>query len=141
MTVHLLKLAVGAGSIDELRAWVARSGETRRGGRVVAITTRSAPKRLAEVLDGGCLFWVIRGSLAARQRIVAFEPFTDAGGTGRFHVFLAADVVPVRARPCRPFQGWRYLEAAEAPADAGSGAADEAIPAGMRRALAELCLI
>ena len=105
------------------------------------ITTRTAPKRVDEVLADGSLYWVIKGSVQARQRVVGIEPFNDASGVARVHILLAPDVVAVRPRPCRPFQGWRYLRADEAPVDVSAAAMDEAMPAAMRRDLLELCLL
>ncbi|MEM8664923.1 MAG: DUF1489 domain-containing protein [Pseudomonadota bacterium] len=143
MAMHLLKLAVGARSLDSLRTWVAQSSEAsaRAGGpRASRITTRMAPKRVDDVLDGGSLYWVIKGSLQARQPILAFEPFKDEDGVGRYHVYLKPEVTAVRPRPCRPFQGWRYLRPEDAPADWQMEDAGE-IPAAMRRELMELCLI
>ncbi|MBJ3775730.1 DUF1489 family protein [Acuticoccus mangrovi] len=144
MALHLLKLAVGAASFDDLRAWAERqAAEHAAAGRSAAarITTRMAPKRVDEVLDGGSLYWVIKGSLQARQRILAFEPFTDASGIGRIHIALHPELVAVRPRPSRPFQGWRYLRPADAPADWAVGEIDDAIPETMRRDLMELCLL
>lgn len=144
MTVHLLKLAVGAASVAHLEAFVARQAEAAAaaGERPAArITTRMAPKRAEEVLDGGSLYWVVKGVIAARQRVLAIEPFTDGAGTGRVHIVLAPEVTGVRPRPCRPFQGWRYLRAEDAPADLSADAVDEAMPETMRRELMELCLI
>lgn len=142
MTVHLLKLAVGVASLDDMRERAAfRAAE--RGGDVpaMAITTRMAPKRVDELVDGGSLYWVIKGSVQARQRILGLEPFTDNTGIGRVSILLDPEVFAVRPRPCRPFQGWRYLRADEAPADIVLGAVDEAMPDAMRRDLMELCLI
>ncbi len=140
MAVHLLKLCVGVATIDELRASAARrsDGDSRQAMR---ITTRTAPKRADEVLAGGSLYWVIKGGVQARQQVVGIEPFTDGSGAGRVHILLAPEVVAVRPRPCRPFQGWRYLRADEAPADFSVSALDEAMPVEMRRDLLELCLI
>ncbi|RAI04014.1 DUF1489 domain-containing protein [Acuticoccus sediminis] len=140
MTVHLLKLCVGVTSIDELRQSAERRGGADPSG-AMRITTRMAPKRADEVLDEGSLYWVIKGSVQARQRVVGIEPFTDGAGVGRVHILLEPDVVAVRPRPCRAFQGWRYLRADEAPADFSLAAVDEAMPAAMRRDLLELCLI
>lgn len=144
MALHLIKLCVGAHSLDDLREWVAERSATARaseGRAVTRITTRMAPKREDEVLDGGSLYWVIRGAVQARQPILGFEPFKDAEGVGRIHIVLGGEVTPVRPRPSRPFQGWRYLRAQDAPADWAVEALDEEIPAAMRRQLMELCLI
>ncbi|GAB5374570.1 MAG: DUF1489 family protein [Acuticoccus sp.] len=144
MALHLLKLAVGSQSLDTLRAWVARdaaAAQAAEGRAVVRITTRMAPKRVDEVLDGGSLYWVIRGAVQARQPILGFEPFKDADGVGRIHIVMAPEVVSVRPRPSRPFQGWRYLRPQDAPADWDAAALDDEIPPAMRRQLMELCLI
>ena len=142
MTVHLLKLAVGAASFEDVRAWSAAAAVSAGGGRMVKpITTRMAPKRVDELLDAGSLYWVIKGSVQARQRVLGIEPFKDGEGVGRVRILLDPDVVAVRPRPCRPFQGWRYLRVQDAPVDLATAAMDEAMPASMRRDLMELCLI
>jgi hypothetical protein len=144
MTVHLLKLAVGAASVAHLEAFVGRqaAAAAAAGERPAArITTRMAPKRADEVVDGGSLYWVVKGVLAARQRVLGIEPFTDRSGTGRVHIVLDPGLVTVRPRPCRPFQGWRYLRVEDAPADLSAEAGDETMPDAMRRELMELCLI
>lgn len=141
MTVHLLKLAVGAASFEDVRQWSAAAVPNGGGRLVKPITTRMAPKRVDELLDGGSLYWVIKGSVQARQRVVGLEPFKDGEGVGRVRILLEPDVVAVRPRPCRPFQGWRYLRAQDAPADLTSAATDDAMPDAMRRDLMELCLI
>ena len=76
-----------------------------------------APKRAADILDGGSLYWVIKGQIAARQRMLGIEPFVDADGIGRCKLWLDGDVVAVAPRPMRAFQGWRYYEAKSAPPD------------------------
>lgn len=142
--MHLLKLAVGADSLDHLKGWAARqadSNEKRTGRRTVSITTRSQPKRADEITAGGSLYWVIKGVLAARQPILAFEPFKDGDGIGRIRIIMGPEVTAVRPRPCRPFQGWRYLRADDAPPDWTLADIDEAMPQKMRRDLMELCLI
>ena len=144
MPLHLLKLAVGADSIVDLEAHIAaRLAQCRTAGVPVeqVHTTRMVPKRGAEILDGGSLFWVVRGQIAARERMLEIRPFTDADGVGRCQLVLEPIVIPVMPRPCRPFQGWRYLARETAPADLGDfeGAAD--MPEMLRFALRELCLI
>ncbi|MEM7692949.1 MAG: DUF1489 domain-containing protein [Pseudomonadota bacterium] len=144
MALHLLKLSVGSACLEDIRAWAEASATARKraGGRFASrITTRTAPRRADEVLAGGSLYWVTKGSLTARQRIVAFEPFDDADGIARVFIHLEPTVVPVRPRPCRPFQGWRYLKSSDVPADLSDAACDGSIPVAMRRELSELCLI
>jgi hypothetical protein len=145
MTLHLIKLCVGADSLNDLRRWMAaRMAEAKRRGEVpsYAHITRMSPKRVGELLDGGSLYWVIKGQIAARQRIVAIEPFMDSSGIGRCRLWLDGEVVAVAPRPMRAFQGWRYYEAKSAPPDideAQPGFAD--MPDALRRELAGLGLL
>lgn len=145
MPLHLLKLCVGADSIGELEGWIeARLIEMRRvGGEAEQRhTTRMVPKRVHELLDGGSLFWVIKGQIAARQSLIAVRPFIDDGGIGRCHLVLVPQVIPVSPRPCRPFQGWRYLPADAAPLDLDRIGCDVvAMPEPLRRELRDLGLL
>ncbi len=144
MPLHLLKLCVGVDSIADLEARIA---ERLDGCRAAAgpgeqvHTTRMVPKRGAEIIDGGSLFWVIRGQVAARQRVGAIRPFTDAGGIGRCHLVLEPRVVAVAPRPCRPFQGWRYLDETACPRDLDPEMPGADLPEALRFALRELCLL
>ena len=145
MALNLLKLAVGAASIADIEAYVAarlaaRRAEKKRPVEVVH-TTRMVPKRADEILDGGSLYWVVRGQIAARQAVLAIRPFTDGEGIGRCDLVLDATVVAVAPRPCRAFQGWRYLPRETAPADLSSLVGGVDLPEALRRDLAELCLI
>lgn len=141
MALNLIKLCVGAESIADLRAWI--DLRRKRSPGVHAHVTRMAPKRAAELLDGGSLYWVIKGQLCARQKLIGVEPFVDSAGIKRCALQLGDEIVPVRPRPCRAFQGWRYLEASEAPPDlaASVGASLAEMPEELRRQLAELGLI
>jgi len=135
MTVHLVKLCVGADSVDDLRHWIeerlAEAGEHVH-------TTRQTPRRDT---GGASLYWVIRGVIQVRQRLLAIRPVRDEDGVPRCELVLDPALVLTAAQPRRPFQGWRYLEAEDAPRDLGAGEdAGEMAPA-MRRALAELKLI
>jgi hypothetical protein len=145
MPLHLIKLCVGAESIADLEEWVAErvAERRRRGGSPRSQhVTRMVPTRAAELVDGGSLYWVIKGQLAARQRLIEIEPFVDKDGIGRCRLWLDPEVTPVRPRPMRPFQGWRYFAETDAPSDlaaAGAGAAD--MPEALRRELGELGLL
>jgi hypothetical protein len=145
MPLHLLKLCVGADSIADLEGWIAsRLGEQRRTGRPAEQrhTTRMVPKRMSELLDGGSLYWVIKGEVAARQALVDVRPFTDTDGVGRCHLVLEPRLVELETRPCRPFQGWRYLADSDVPADLGRGHPEVvAMPETLRRELRDLGLI
>ena len=68
------------------------------------------PKRAEEILDGGSIYWVIRGEILCRERILDIRPFVDKDGVGRCRLVLDPKCVPVRPRPYRAFQGWRYLD-------------------------------
>ncbi|MCI4680284.1 DUF1489 domain-containing protein [Rhodoblastus acidophilus] len=140
MPLHLLKLCVGADSVADLRAWTRMRRERQSG--VHAHVTRMFPKRAEELLDGGSLYWVIKGQICARQKLIGIEPFVDSAGIKRCALQLDDEVVALRPRPHRAFQGWRYFEPAEAPPDldaTSSGLAE--MPEALRRQLSELGLI
>ena len=144
MPLHLLKLAVGVGTVAEFETNIAaRLAHRRASGQAVEQihTTRMVPKRGDDLLAGGSLFWVIRGYVAARQLLCDIRPFTDADGISRCHLVLEPHVVPVEPRPCRPFQGWRYLAEDTRPADLGAWSSGADMPEQLRYALRELCLL
>ena len=146
MPLHLVKLCVGAASVDDLAAWQpARLAELRRSDKRARIshTTFQMPKRGEELLDGGSLYWVVKGVIQVRQRIVGLAEGTRADGKPCCLIELDEALVPVRPTPRRAFQGWRYLSGEEAPGDLGTGTARglEAMPEQWRRQLAELGLI
>ncbi len=145
MTLHLVKLCVGAASLADLRQWMAaRIAEAKRRAAPFrhAHVTRMAPKRVAEILDEGSLYWVIKGQISARQRLLGIEPFRDSDGIGRCRLWLDGEVIAVAPRPMRAFQGWRYYEPKSAPPDideAQTGFAQ--MPEALRRELAGLGLL
>jgi hypothetical protein len=145
MALHLIKLCVGCDSITDLEQWIEENRSLhRRLGRDYeqTHTTRMVPKRMEELLGGGSLYWVIKGHVAARQTLLDVRPFTDGDGIGRCRLVLEPKVVAVEPRPYRPFQGWRYLVAKDAPRDIDGSAGDLAkMPEDMRRELAELGLL
>ena len=138
MAVHILKLCVGVNDIPELAEWQER--RLRTVGKIWHIT-RMMPKRAEEIVSGGSLYWVIRGMVSVRQRIVDIEQFQDDEGISRCKFIFDAELVPVRPQPRRPFQGWRYLKAEDAPPDLPKGAAANDMPEKMRHELAELGLL
>jgi hypothetical protein len=140
MALHLIKLCVGVETISELEEWVERRMR-ERGCHFH--TTRMVPKRGEELVSGGSLYWVIKGQVACRQKLIGIEPFTDDQGIGRCRLMLEPVVRPVRPRPCRAFQGWRYLTPKDAPPDLGRrGSGDLGkMPEQMRRELAQLGLL
>ncbi|MBN9243355.1 MAG: DUF1489 family protein [Mesorhizobium sp.] len=145
MALNLLKLCVGSDSVEDLEEWIAfKLDERRRAGEPVEQwhTTRMVPTRSAEIVDGGSLYWVIKGSVQCRQRITEIRPFTDPQGIGRCHLVLDPQVVRTEWQPRRAFQGWRYLKPADAPRDLGQGKAGlVAMPPKLRQELAELGLL
>jgi hypothetical protein len=145
MPLHLVKLCVGADSIEDLRDWV-----THRSLTAIAAglephsvhTTRMVPKRLEELLDGGSLYWVIKGQVQARQRLLDIRTFTDEAGITRCDLVLGPEVIETSLQPKRPFQGWRYLKHEDAPRDVtslGEGVAD--LPSELKKELMELGLL
>ena len=145
MPLHLIKLAVGCESVKELNGWVAermRTAKQKGLPRHHIHITRMTPKRLEE-LAGGSLYWVIRGEIAAREKIIAIEPFRDKDGIGRCRLVMQPKVIAVSPRPMRPFQGWRYLTEDAAPPDLGKSAAKSvaAMPEPLRRELRDLGLL
>lgn len=130
MAVHLVKLCVGAESIDDLQAWVDRRvAERRRSGQspLSHHDTRMWPKRAAELLEGGSLYWVIKGVVLVRQGVAGLEEVDDGEGRAMCRIWLDPLLVRTEPRGRRPFQGWRYLTAEDAPPDL-SGDASQLSP-------------
>ena len=144
MALHLLKLCVGIDSLADLEARIVACLEMCRiGGQPPEQVhmTRVTPKRVDEVLAGGSLYWVVRGHVAARQRLTAARPVVGDDGVPRCQLVLEPVLVPVLSRPCRPFQGWRYLAEEAKPSDLAATPAIGLMPEDLRLALRELCLI
>ena len=145
MTVHLIKLCVGVETPRELAEWQARRLKrlARAGKRPEHChRTLQTPRRREEILDGGSLYWVIKGIIQVRQRIVGFGEGNKKDGSPCCLILLDEALIPVRPTARRAFQGWRYLDATDAPADLKRGERKLAdLPEKMRRDLAELGLI
>jgi hypothetical protein len=146
MPLHLIKLAVGCESVKELKEWIAeRMLAAKKKGlpQQHVHITRMAPKRTEDIMSGGSLYWVIRGEIAAREKLIGIEPFRDRDGIGRCRLLMQPKVIAVSPRPMRPFQGWRYLNPDDAPPDLGKASADglAAMPEPMRRELRDLGLL
>lgn len=145
MTVHLIKLCVGVDSVEQLERWQPQrvaQAERELGRRVTWHVTRMVPKRKDEVLDGGSLYWVIKGQVRARQVIHDLREERDAEGRRCCVIEMLPELIRVSPRNHRPFQGWRYLAPERAPADLGSepdGVAD--MPDWMVAELKELGLL
>lgn len=144
MPLHMLKLCVGATSVADLQAWTRQRAEAKKLGASGPLghATRMTPKRADELLDGGSLYWVIKGQIAARQRLVGLEPIVGADNVRRCVLLLDDEIVLVQPRPFRAFQGWRYLTASDAPPDLAAGGGEIAeMPEEMRRELGDLGLL
>jgi hypothetical protein len=134
MPLHLIKLAVGAQSLDDVKRWQ----ESRP--RPLKHQTRNTPRRAAEIIDGGSIYWVINRLLVARQRILGVEEGVKDGAACA-DLLLDPTLVQVQARAVKPFQGWRYLPASDAPADVVAGTVLPELPEALRRDLTTLCLL
>jgi hypothetical protein len=146
MSLHLLKLCVGAESLEDHREWIAHTLERKRRAGLPEEqlhTTRMVPKQRDALLQGGSLYWVIKGSIQGRQKLLDIRPFKDDEGINRCHLVMEPVLFATRPQPRRPFQGWRYLKASDAPADLSElgGQSIESIEPAMRQELIELGLI
>jgi hypothetical protein len=138
--INLLKLCVGADRVEDLIAWQDTHRADWAGGRPVHVT-RMWPKRAEEILGGGSLYWVFKGVILARQRILGLEERIGGDGIARCAVVLDPQVIRTEGAPRRPFQGWRYLPAAEAPRDLSAGRdREDTLPVALAQALAEIGL-
>jgi hypothetical protein len=140
--LHLVKLCVGARSVEDLADWQESQAGHWPPGRAVHVT-RMRPARAAEILAGGSLYWVIRGAILCRQRLLALEEVAGDDGVPRCALHLDRAIVRTEPLPRRAFQGWRYLAPEAAPRDLGApqtrGAGEEApLPPGLAAALAEI---
>ncbi|WP_439104852.1 DUF1489 family protein [Celeribacter marinus] len=135
--VNLVKLCVGVDSVEDLAAHI-----KHRGGRTTAHVTRMWPKQEDALLNGGSLYWVIKGVIQARQRIVSLEEYRGGDGVRRCAIMLDADLVRTTGAQRRPFQGWRYLKPEDAPNDLPKGRESEAeLPADLAQTLADIGLL
>ena len=138
--VNILKLCVGAESIEDLTLWQEQNAARWPAG-MAAHVTRMWPKREAEVLAGGSLYWVIKGVVQCRQRILGLEAVEGADGIDRCALMLDRQIIRTEAAARRPFQGWRYLDPADSPRDLAKGREhDDPLPPALAQALAEIGL-
>lgn len=139
--LHVTKLAVGVRDPDHLREL--QADRLREHGRLFH-RTRNFPRRSEEIVAGGSMYWVIAGTTIVRQPIVDIVEDRRADGTPCTSFIFDPELVPLVGRPTRAFQGWRYLEPDDAPADLPSMGAIlgvDSLPATLRRELRVLCLI
>lgn len=140
--LHLIKLSVGPKDVAQLAAL---QQERLRTDPPLRAWTRMFPKRAREVTEGGSIYWVVAGFVRVRQRILEIREESWDDGAPCAALVLDPLLVPVEARPMKPFQGWRYLRPEEAPPDLAqdrpAARGLERLPPRLRRDLAELCLI
>ncbi|CUH54433.1 DUF1489 family protein [Shimia marina] len=137
-TVHLVKLSVGTESPETLAAWQ-EANLARFPDGLPRHVTRMWPKREAEILNGGSIYWVIKGAIQCRQPILRLDEVFGSDGVRRCAIVLKPQIYLTQAALKRPFQGWRYLKPEDAPADLPEGrASDDVLPEELNRALAEI---
>ena len=140
MTVHLQKLSVGSESIQTLMDWQAHvvANRQQRGLSAHHIhVTRMFPKRREEILDGGSIYWVIKGNILCRNRIVALDE-TTKNGHRACAILMDPELIPVLPKPRRAFQGWRYLQDGDQPADLTAKESGADLPAALQAKLLDL---
>jgi hypothetical protein len=139
MPLNLIKLAVGVADLADL-ARIQKERKRERGR--YGFFTRNMPKRVDELLDGGSIYWVIKGQVRVRQLLRKFHPKADDEGRNYVIVEYDRHIVPVMPRRYRPFQGWRYLDGEDAPRDLPKGAkGDDQLPDALAEELRELGLL
>lgn len=138
--LNLLKLSVGTSTVEDLAEW--QHSQRAHWPKDTAVhVTRMWPKRAPEVLNGGSIYWVIKGLILCRQRVIGLEQVTGADGIARCAMLLDTTLIRTESAPRRPFQGWRYLDPKDAPRDLPQGrATEEALPHALAQALAEIGL-
>lgn len=136
--IHLIKLSVGTEDVADLAAWHATPHAQTADG-LPRHVTRMWPKREAELLDGGSIYWVIKGVILCRQRVVRLDEVIGSDGIRRCAIVSDPDLVRVEPTQRRAFQGWRYLDPAQAPADLRSlGSDTDDLPHELSAALAAI---
>ncbi|TQM93270.1 DUF1489 family protein [Roseinatronobacter monicus] len=138
--IHLIKLCVGAEQVEDLIAWQ-QSPRAQGSDGLPRHVTRMRPKRAGEILSGGSLYWVFKGVVLARQRILRLDEVVGADGILRCAIVLDPDVIRTAGATKRPFQGWRYLKPEDAPPDLPKArVGDDELPPELDAALADLGL-
>lgn len=143
MAVHLVKLSVGTPNVEAQEAWVKKRVARNRKtpfGPVHDHVTRMHPKRADELLDGGSIYWVLKGVILCRQEIVRIERVEGQDGIERSALLMKPDVIRTEPQLRRAFQGWRYLKPEDAPADLRNEG-EAQIPPALHKELAELGLL
>lgn len=139
--MHLQKLSVGSESIQTLKDWqklVVRRRKAKGLSPHHQHVTRMFPKQKEALLDGGSIYWIIKGQMICRNKIVDLEEVRTNDGRKACAIIMEPKLIPVVPTPRRPFQGWRYLKAEDAPADLTGPSSGEDLPPALRRKLVEL---
>ncbi|RFP91150.1 DUF1489 family protein [Rhodobacteraceae bacterium 63075] len=136
--IHMVKLSVGTESVETLTAWQ-RSRAAQTGDGLPRHVTRMWPKREAEILAGGSIYWVIKGVIQARQRVLRLDEQIGEDGIRRCAVVLDPEIIRTAPATKRPFQGWRYLKPEDAPVDLAPGREnDDDLPPDLAGKLADI---
>ncbi|MBI6629721.1 DUF1489 family protein [Pontibaca salina] len=139
--INLIKLSVGTESVEDLLAWQKSAQVCGEDGNPRHVT-RMWPKRADELLNGGSIYWVIKGQIQCRQLVLRLDQVTGSDGINRCAMVLDPVLIRTQTALRRPFQGWRYLQQSDAPPDLrASRADDDVLPSDLNRALAEIGLI
>lgn len=139
--LHLQKLSVGTENVADLAAWQASKRAQAPDG-LPRHVTRMWPKRAEELLSGGSIYWVVKGSLLCRQRIIRLDEYIGTDAIRRCAIVIDPELIRVVPSLKRPFQGWRYLKPEDAPKDLPAGREnEEALPPSLSAALAEIGIL
>ncbi|WGI21356.1 DUF1489 domain-containing protein [Amylibacter sp. IMCC11727] len=139
--MNLIKLCVGADSFEDQARWIAQRKAAGGPNYLSSHVTRMWPKQEAEILKGGSLYWVIKGAIQARQKIVRLDEVIGQDGIRRCAIVMEPELIRTNTAIRRPFQGWRYLKPEDAPADLPkSRVKDDALPKDLALALADIGL-
>jgi hypothetical protein len=139
MTIHIIKLAVGAPNVADIEAWQRARAEARGEMSIRRAFTRHKPVQPGA--EDGSLYWVVQGVIRCRQKLLGFDQEVDGEGRKYCLFRLDPELIPVVPTPRGPFQGWRYLKPADAPADLEVGADGELPSDEMLQELKSLGLI
>lgn len=136
--INLVKLCVGAECVEDLEMWQAARAPSNPDG-LPRHVTRMWPKRQEELIGGGSLYWVFKGMILARQRVLRLDEVIGEDGITRCGIVLDPEIVRTAPAPRRPFQGWRYLQPADSPPDLSRGqSSDSDLPPELQMALSEI---
>lgn len=140
-TIHLVKLSVGTETVEDLESWQ-KTPHARAADGFPCHVTRMWPKQEDPLLNGGSIYWVIKGVIQCRQRIIRLDEVFGSDGIRRCAIVLDRNLIRTTPALKRPFQGWRYLKPQDAPQDmtqARSG--DDTLPPDLAGALADIGLL